>query len=374
MSRGAWIGALGGAVLAGAAGAGVAGVRRTRARRAAPVDAPEADDAGSPQAEVARPDAPASELPPWPDGPGLAVTTDDGLRLHAEEAGRADAPVTMIFVHGYGLSRRSWRYQRRDLADAARLVFYDHRSHGASSRSPAERCTIEQLGADLEAVIEQLGGDRPIVLVGHSLGGMTVLALADRSPHLFGSTVVGVALIATSAGRLSEVTLGLPKAAGLVLRRVRPGHLVGLSKGVPLALALTRPRSALRRGDASLTASVVSSVVHRFSFGGDVDPALVADVETMIGGTGVDVLAAFAPTFLDHDKLAALPALADVPTTVLVGEADLMTPVEHSQTIAEALPDAELQVLPAVGHMVTTERPEAVASALRRLLQRCGSG
>jgi pimeloyl-ACP methyl ester carboxylesterase len=117
---------------------------------------------------------------------------------------------------------------------------------------------------------------------------------------------------------------------------------------------------------------VVDSVVHRFSFGGDVDPALVDDVEAMIGGTGVDVLAAFAPTFLDHDKLAALPVLARVPVTILVGTADLMTPVAHARTIAEALPDAELQVLPDVGHMVPTERPDVVADALRRLVERCG--
>jgi pimeloyl-ACP methyl ester carboxylesterase len=177
-------------------------------------------------------------------------------------------------------------------------------------------------------------------------------------------------LLATSAGSLSEVTLGLPKSAGIVLRRVRPQHLVGLSRGLPLVATIANPRSTLRRG-SSLTASVISSVVHRFSFGGDVDPALVHDVEAMIGGTGVDVLAAFAPTFLDHDKLAALPVLEKIPVTILVGSADLMTPVEHARTIAEALPDAELQVLPDVGHMVPTERPDVVARTLRRLLDRC---
>jgi pimeloyl-ACP methyl ester carboxylesterase len=363
--RGAWLGALGGAVLAGAAGAGAAGVRRARSRAAAAPDVSAGDSLVDPTGEPA-----AGPLPPWPDSPALRVTTEDGLRLHVEVAGREDAAVTMVFVHGYGLSRRSWRFQRRDLADDARLVFYDHRSHGASGRSAVDRCTIDQLGADLQAVLEQAGGDRPVVLVGHSLGGMTVLALADRAPHLFGDRVVGVALLATSAGRLSEVTLGLPKAAGLVLRRLRPRHLVGLSRGVPLVLALTRPRAALNHGERGLAAAVVASVVQRFSFGGDVDAALVADVESMIGTTGVDVLAAFAPTFLDHDKLAALPTLAGIPVCVLVGDADLMTPVEHSRTLAAALPRAELQVLPDVGHMVTTERPEVVADALRRLLER----
>lgn len=362
MNRGAWLGALGGAVVAGATGAAVAGVRR--ARGADPADP--GDPAAAPGTVAERSYPP---LPSWPDSPGRRVVTADGLTLHAEVAGREDAAVTLLFVHGYGLSRRSWRCQRRDLADHARLVFYDHRSHGASSRSSVQRCTIDQLGDDLAAIVDQLCDDRPVVLVGHSLGGMTVLALADRHPELFGTRIAGVALIATSAGRLSEVTLGLPKAAGLLLRRVRPGYLVGLSKGVPLLFALHNPRSALH-GGRSMAASVISSVVSRFSFGGDVDPSLVEDVETMIARTGVDVLAAFAPTFLDHDKLAALPTLEPLPVTVLVGDADLMTPVEHSRALAEALPTAELQVLAGVGHMVTTERPEVVARALRRLLQR----
>jgi pimeloyl-ACP methyl ester carboxylesterase len=365
MRRGAWIGALGGAVVAGAAGAAVAGTRRSHRQK----DESEPDAAASP---IRSPSSEAPEnLPAWPDGSGHVVTTDDGVRLHAEVDGNPDDDLTVVFVHGYGLNRRSWRFQRRDLAGAARLVFYDHRSHGASGRSRAEHCTIDQLGADLQAVIEQLAGDGRVVLVGHSLGGMTVLALADRAPELFGTRVVGVALLATSAGQLSELTLGLPKAAGMVLRRVRPKHLVGLSKGMPLLMAVTRPRAALHRGEPSMTAAVISSVVQRFSFGGDVSPTLVADVEAMIASTGVDVLAAFAPTFLDHDKLAALPVLTRVPTAVMVGSEDLMTPVEHSRTITDELPDAELQVLPDVGHMVMTERPEEVGRTLRRLLERC---
>lgn len=359
------MGALGGAVVAGAAGAAV-GTRRYRARRpdepVPPEDSAAASDKG-----------PADDrqlgLPPWPDTPGRVVVADDGVRLRVELAGAADAPVTLVFVHGYGLNRRSFRFQRRDLADAAHLVFYDHRSHGASGRSPVGACTIDQLGADLHAVLDAVAADGPVVLVGHSLGGMTVLALAEQAPELFGDRIVGVALLATSAGRLSELTLGLPKAAGLLLRRVRPGHLVGLSRGMPLLLALSRPRATLGGGQ-SLTGAVISSVVQRFSFGGDVDPGLVADVETMIGATGIDVLAAFAPTFLDHDKFAALPALARVPVAVVVGDADLMTPVEHSRTLADALPSAELTVLDDVGHMVTSERPDEVERILRRLLAR----
>jgi pimeloyl-ACP methyl ester carboxylesterase len=162
-----------------------------------------------------------------------------------------------------------------------------------------------------------------------------------------------------------------------------------LSKGLPVIAALAGTRGRLHtrhdRGDAegadpqradaaraerSWRNSVVHAVVGRFSFGSDVDPGLVADVEGMIAATGLETLAAFAPTFLDHDKLAAVPALGGIPTVILVGEDDLMTPVQHSRALAEALPDAELRVLSATGHMLILERPAEIEVALRRLLDR----
>ena len=83
-------------------------------------------------------------------------------------------------------------------------MFYDHRSHGASGRSAPENCTIDQLGKDLYAVLQAVAPSGPVVLVGHSMGGMTILALADQHPELFGDRVVGVALLSTSTGELAK--------------------------------------------------------------------------------------------------------------------------------------------------------------------------
>ena len=157
----------------------------------------------------------------------VVVRSDDGVALTVEEVGPTEAPLTVVFVHGYALSMASWTFQRRDLGEqlatanghrpTARLVFYDQRGHGSSGRGTAERSTIDQLAADLESVLTARVPRGPVVLVGHSMGGMTVLALARRRPELFGTRVAGVALVSTSSGNLGDLDFGLPA----LLTRVR---------------------------------------------------------------------------------------------------------------------------------------------------------
>ena len=96
-----------------------------------------------------------------------------------------------------------------------RTVYWDQRSHGRSERGacPGGRTapvTIDQLGRDLKAVIDAAAPEGPMVLVGHSMGGMTMMALADQFPELIRERVVGVAFVGTSSGRLGEVNFGLP--------------------------------------------------------------------------------------------------------------------------------------------------------------------
>ena len=134
-----------------------------------------------------------------------------------------------------------WHYQRQALRPPAdvRVVLYDQRAHGRSSRGarraldhrPARRATC---GAVLDAVAPT----GPVVLVGHSMGGMTVMALADARPELFGERVVGVALVGTSAGKLAQVTFGLPTAVLPVTRRVLPL----LTRGMQHAATAVRAR------------------------------------------------------------------------------------------------------------------------------------
>ena len=302
----------------------------------------------------------------WPDEPfgqlrgePVAVRATDGVVLHAEVSGPVDAPITVVFSHGLALTQDSWHFQRRDLADAGRLVLWDQRGHGRSGRGSAEHTTIEQLGRDLRAVLDATAPEGPVVLVGHSMGGMTIMALAEREPELFGSRVVGVALVSTSPGRLAEVTFGVPAAAGRVLRRVAPQALVSLHRHPQL----------VRRG-RHLGHDLEYVLTKRYSFATDVSPSLVQFVQRMHDGTPLDVLAELFPAFDAHDKLDALPVLDGVETLIVAGEQDLMTPADHSREMVDAVPGAELVVLPDAGHLLMLEHPREVSAELRALVER----
>ena len=292
------------------------------------------------------------------------VRTDDGVPLEVEEVGPADAPLTVVFVHGLALALGSWHYQRLGLADMTRprlrMVFYDQRSHGRSGRAPAETVTIDQLGDDLYRVLAEVAPTGPVVLVGHSMGGMAVMALVDRRPELFGPRVIGVALISTSTGRLSEVSFGLPA----VTARLR-------APVMPLVLRTMRSRAGLIERGRRVGADLAWLLTRHYSFGSsDVSPALVDYVEQLIAGTPVDVVADFFPALTAHDKLGSLSRLAGLEVLIVVGDKDLLTPEEHSRRMAQLLPHAELLVLDGAGHLAMMERPALVNLRLRAFLHR----
>lgn len=291
------------------------------------------------------------------------VVTADGIPLQVEEVGPGDAPLTVVFVHGYALSMGSWHYQRRALASAdLRMVFYDQRSHGRSGRAPAESASIDQLGRDLDRVLADVAPAGPVVLVGHSMGGMTVMALADQHPEHFGDRIVGVALMSTSTGRLAEVTLGLPAALARMHNPV-----------VPLLVRGMRRRAALIERSRRLGSDIGWLLTRRFGFGSsEISPALVEYVGELIAATPVEVLADFFPALTSHDKLAALDVLKPVETLILVGERDLITPVDHSEAMAAELPAAEFVPLDGAGHLIMLEQPGLVNLLLRAFLERAG--
>ncbi|MCW2699739.1 MAG: hypothetical protein JWQ45_1274 [Blastococcus sp.] len=302
------------------------------------------------------------------------VQTDDGVLLSVEEIGPRDAPLTVVFVHGYTLSMASWAFQRRTLAAElatanghrpdARLVFYDQRGHGSSGRGTAERSTIEQLATDLCAVLDARAPRGPVVLVGHSMGGMTIMGLAALRPALFGSRVVAVALLSTSSGNLADLNFGLPE----LLTRVRAAFL-------PVAAWTMRRTPALAEGTRRVAADLVSAITRSLSFASaDVDPALTHYVDAMISGTPVDVIAEFYPALAGMDETGALEPLRRVPTLVLTGDRDKLIPKEHSELIVQRLPEAEFVVVPEAGHMVLLEKPDEVTAALTGLLRRVVAG
>ncbi|ARP71853.1 alpha/beta hydrolase [Streptomyces pluripotens] len=281
---------------------------------------------------------------------------------------QAPAPVTVVFCHGYCLSQDSWHFQRSALRGVVRTVYWDQRSHGRSGRGLAQTrdrvpVTIDQLGRDLKAVLDAAVPEGPVVLVGHSMGGMTVMALAAHYPELVRDRVVATAFVGTSSGRLGEVDFGLPVAGVNVVRRILPGVLKALGQQAEL---VEKGRRA--------TADLFAGIIKRYSFAGrDVDPAVARFAERMIESTPIDVVAEFYPAFTDHEKTGALAHFQGVPALVLAGVRDLVTPSEHSEAIAGLLPDAELVLVPDAGHLVMLEHPEVVTDRLADLLTRAGA-
>ena len=289
------------------------------------------------------------------------VVADDGLELYAEvdpADAEGDDGVTVVFVHGYALNLDCWHFQRLALRGAHRLALYDQRSHGRSRRSRSEHCTIDQLGRDLEVVVEELSGDRPVVLVGHSMGGMTIMALAERHPEWFGTKAIGVALISTSAGGLKASTLGLPGLPGRLLHRVSPAVMATMARAPQL----------IERG-RRVGSDIGFVVTRRLAFGTEVPQEYVDFTDEMLAATPIDVVADFFPGFDDHDKFAALDAIATVPSMVIAGGRDQITPFVHSRRIAERIGTGELVELPEAGHMVLLEFHDEVSKALERLVE-----
>ena len=290
-----------------------------------------------------------------------AVRTDDGALLHATIDGDDDAPVTVVLAHGWTLAQAAWD----DVADLLlprigagelRLVRYDQRGHGRSDWGEAET-TIDRLGDDLAAVLDELAPAGPVVLGGHSMGGMTIMCLAANRPELFGDRVRGALLVSTSAGDLTSD----PKSPGARMSRLTPGMLNAALAGARVIEKLRQklPPSSPRH----------QKMVRDLLYGADATDAMVLAGAEIMHASTIRAFLEFMPALGDHDKRTELAALARVPVEILVGDSDNLTPKRHSEQLVDALPDAGLQVVPRTGHMLTQERPQLVVEALDRLLE-----
>jgi pimeloyl-ACP methyl ester carboxylesterase len=297
-------------------------------------------------------------------GTPYAVETSDGVQLHVEVDQEGSPGPTVVFCHGYALNQDVWHFQRRDLGSVGRLVFYDQRSHGRSGRSGRAEVSITRLGSDLAEVVDALAPTGPVVLVGHSMGGMTIMALADQHPELFGDRVVGVALIATSAVELGIEALGLRGRWARSLTRVGPAAVAAASRQADLVDSIRRSGSDLGY-----------VLTRRYAFArADVAPSLVEFTAAMNAGTPVGVIADFLPHFGTHDARAALTALSSVDALVVGAVNDRLTPVAHSRSILSHLPHADYVEIPDAGHMVMLEYPDLVTAHVRALVAKSVRG
>lgn len=299
---------------------------------------------------------------------GPTVITPDGVRLHTEvdplspDAGESPAGVddelTLVLVHGYCLTLDCWHFQRKFFRNKIRIVLFDLRSHGRSSRSAPELCRVPQLAEDLLQVLDEVVGDGPVVLAGHSMGGMTIMHLALTHPELFGTRIQGVALFSTAAGEMADYSpiRGLP---GRAFSKIAP----------PAIAALNRIPEVVEKGRTA--GSDLSFVVtKKGSYGSDVPASYVEFMNEMLGQMPFPVITHFYPGFAELDEYEAFQVLATVETAVIGGEDDTITPIKHTDKIIELLPGADVRRLPDCGHMGIIEHHEIFNGVLEDLITR----
>jgi pimeloyl-ACP methyl ester carboxylesterase len=294
----------------------------------------------------------------------MTVTAADGTDLHVEivEPVHESGKPTIVFVHGFALDMGTFYFQRNTLSERGdqRLVFYDQPGHGRSGRLESGDYDIAALGRSLAAVLDAAVPDGHIILVGHSMGGMTIMAFAEEYPEWFGGRVTGVVLISTSAGLIDKTKLGLPT---LVARASAP--FFGVWGG------------AARIGGGAIDRARVASsdlawlLTRRYGFGDDRPSAsLVTFVEQMNSKTSVETLTKYLRTLYTHNRFPALSALRGVPVLVIVGTKDYLTPVTHSEEILRHLPEAELVKVDNSGHVVMLEKADDVNAAMLPFLDK----
>ena len=286
----------------------------------------------------------------------VTVVADDGVPLHVE-VDEADGPLTVVFSHGYALNLDCWHFQRALLRGRVRAVYYDQRSHGRSGRSTPGHATIDHLGRDLMQVLDDVVPDGPVVLVGHSMGGMSIVALAEQHPELFGGRIVGVGLIATTAGGLDPSRILLPMVPPRIGGGLTHRTVATLARG-------HRAVDGMRR----LGRSVAMVATDLFAFGDAVPASYVDFVDDMLSSTPFEVVAEFFPSFRGLDKFHAVEVLSRVPTTIICGTADRLTAIGHSRKLHARIAGSRLVECEHAGHMVLLERHEQVNDELDALL------
>ena len=295
-----------------------------------------------------------------------AVPTPDRAVLHAVVDGSDDAPVTLVLAHGWTLAQAAWDdvaelLAPRVAAGELRVIRYDQRGHGRSTwgryADDVAELSIDQLGEDLGTLIDELAPSGPVVLGGHSMGGMTIMCLAAARPELFGDRVRGVALVSTSAGDLAPAGRNLAERLQLKLAPGMVTVAIGGARAFERFRQLLPPTHPRHR-----------KIVRELLYGADATDEMVVEGAEIMHATTVRAFAAFYPALGEHDKRQELRALAHVPVEILVGDSDKLTPKRHSHQLAEVLPDATLQVVERTGHMLPQEHPELVVEALGRLL------
>jgi len=255
--------------------------------------------------------------------------TINGFDAHSALFGAATSPP-VLFVHGFPITGEMWYAAAESIADRWRSIVPDLRGHGQTQPTP--EASMSQYAADLLALLDALSEKRPVVLVGLSMGGMIAFEFFRRHRD-----------------RL--------RALVLCNTRAIPDTPEGVAKREAVA------QTALRDGSAAVVDAMLPSL-----FG----PAIPDDLrrrwrDIMARTPPLGVAAAARALAYRPDSRPTLPQI-DVPTLVVAGDADKLTPLEQLEEIHRGIPGSRLVVISQAGHVPPIEQPRAFNAELRRFL------
>ncbi|MGH2573929.1 MAG: alpha/beta fold hydrolase [Actinomycetota bacterium] len=325
-------------VTAAAAGVGVAGerylIRRARSR----------------------PDSQRGE--PLGERPGSErrIVSFDGTELAVNVVG-PEAATTMLFVHGFSADMTVWHYQWKRFSEDHRCVLFDQRGHGRSGPAAGGDYSLQALGRDLKSVLDAEAPTGPVVLMGHSMGGMCILALADEFPEEFGTRISAVVLANTAAADLVRAVLGgLGIHAGTLLTRGARRLLANRDRAYRI-----RARALAGRGDLAFL------LARATNFGPSAPPSMVEYVTRLAARAPVEVWTDLVGSLIDMDLGDALENIT-CPALVIVGDVDRLTPPSSALALKRRLPDARMVVLKGSGHCSLLERHAQFNEAIERFI------
>ncbi len=286
-----------------------------------------------------------------PDGTDIVVETYGPARPRLGDP-------QLLLSHGWICTGRMWHHQVAGLADRYRIITYDQPGHGRTSAPDSGEYDLDLLGDTLRAVVQAVAPDGPLVLGGHSLGGMAVLNAVEHHRDLLDDRVVGAVLMSTTSRARPErftfefgvhAVSQLEDAVKRLVPRLRGSRLSG----------------ATGRLYAS-TSDLSNLVVRAMAVGPDTDPRIVGFVEQLRVASDPDMVLGLAEAVLGVDVDAGLARLR-APVSLLVGTHDRLTPVSLAQRMAE-VSGGELIELPGIGHMAPLEAPDEINRVLRQHL------
>jgi pimeloyl-ACP methyl ester carboxylesterase len=280
-----------------------------------------------------------------------------GSRLHIEMEGPADKPV-IVLTHGWALDSTAWYYVRKELAKHYRLVLWDLPGLGRSTQPADGRYSVERLAEDLRSVIAHTG-DRPVTLVGHSIGGFMMLTLARRHPELLRGKVNGMVFMDTThtwplntvmAGGLLKL-LRWPVIEPLLLLTILLWPLMWLSN-----------LQSYLNGTSHIVNRITS--LSRGVTRGQLEYGTRFNIKDK-----PNVIAKGLRAVLRWDETPT-PATLTVPVRVLAGDADRVTKPEAGKAISELAPDADFILIEPAGHNGLLEQGGQYAAAIAQFVDR----